>query len=306
MIQLFINDKDITQDVNIIKIIYIDSCDGVSSDSIEIDFSNTEQDWQKWELQIDSTVRVMFVKDGKVLDTGTLFVDNLELIEAGFKLLAKTMPIKSKTNFLKVWENISLYTVFEEKANELNFDFEPYNTVNHIYSRLEQQNEKDISFLARLSNLEGYTLKIFNKKLILINDEIFEGLESVREINRNEILNKFDFQKSQTGIISEVIYNTKFGKISYKDDNIIGRIKEIYNNYIGSYAEGLRFAKGLLLKNNLNFLTCDIFIDGDVDLSAGNTINLVGFGEYDGKYFISKIINRIDNNFFMQLFLRRV
>lgn len=306
MIQLYINGKDITDDVNIIKIIYIDSCDGLTSDAIEITFSNTDQDWQKWGLEINSTVRVVYTKDNKTLDTGYLFVDELELIKAGFKLLGKAMPLTAKTNNLKAWEQVSLYTIFQEKATQFGFGFESYQTSNHVYPRLEQQEEKDISFLARLANLEGYTLKTFDKKFILINDEVFENTTPVRTIDRKEILKNFDFNKSQTGILSEVIYNTQFGKISYKDTSVIGNVKEIYNNYVGSYAEGLRFAKGYLIKNNLNYLTCDIFIDGDTSLSAGNTINLNGFDEYDGKYFISKITTRIDNNFFMQLSLRRV
>lgn len=306
MIQFFVNDVEISQDVNTIKILYIDSCDGLTSDSLEIDFSNTEEDWEKWGLEINTKVKIIYQTEDGELNTKNLYVDNLELIQAGFKLYAKSMPLDVKTNTIKAWEEVSLYTIFEEKASKYKFKLENYETTNHVYKRIEQKEEKDISFLCRLANLEGYTVKTYDDKIILINDEYFESIEPSRTINKEELLRKFDFNTSQTGILNEVVYNSQFGKISYKDDSIIGNKKEIYNNYIGSYAEGLRFAKGFLIKNNLDYLTCDIMIDGDFNLSAGNTINLEGFGDYDGKYFIKKIISRIDNNFFMQLSLRRV
>ena len=174
MIQFFVNDVEISQDVNIIKILYIDSCDGLTSDSLEIDFSNTEEDWEKWGLEINTKVKVIYRTEDGELDTKNLYVDNLELIQAGFKLYAKSMPLDAKTNTVKAWEEVSLYTIFEEKAGKYKFKFDNYETINHVYKRIEQKEEKDISFLCRLANLEGYTVKTYDDKIILINDEYFE------------------------------------------------------------------------------------------------------------------------------------
>lgn len=301
-IKFFINNSEISEDVNIMSVLYTDSCDGVSCDNLEIDFSNSESDWEKWNLEINSEVKVEY----GTLKTETLFVDDLKLINGGFRLSAKTIPLNSRSNNLEVWESVDLHTIFNKICSKYNFSFEQYETENHKYERLERGRETDLTFLTQLAYLEGYSLKIYNKKMILINDEYFEKQEPILTINKDIILNEFDVKTSQNGLLSEVVLHTKYGQINYKEDNLVGDKREIYDKFINNYAEGLRFAKGFLKKNNLDYLTCEIMIEGNFDLSSGVNIELKDFGEYDGIYTIKKITSRIDNNFFMMLSLRRV
>ncbi len=301
-INIYINDVDVKQDINIRYIMYTDSFDGYTADSIEIQCSNTEDDWQKWDLKINSTIKIIYGQ----LDTGILYVDDLQLIDGGFIIYAKSIPLDAKSNNLQAWESINLNTIFDEKCKKYNFDFEKYDIENHQYKRIEQAGEKDLAFLSKIANLEGYSIKAYNNKIILINDDYFLKAQPQKVISRYDVLNDYNFVTSQNGILQEIVFNTKFGKISYKDDTLKGDKKEIYNKYISSYAEGLRFAKGYLQKNNFDYLTCDIMIQGDFELSAGLNVELTDFDEYDGLYMIKKITSRIDDNFFMLLSLRRI
>lgn len=300
---MYINNIDITKDINIINIEYIDSCDGYNCDSIIINLANTQDQWQQWGLEINSKIKI----ESNAINTGVLFVDDLVLFDGGFTIYGKSTPLEIKSDKLKVWEGINLDTIFQEKANKYKLQIEKYGIQNYKYKRIEQINETDIQLLTRLSTQEGYTIKIYDNKIIIINDEFIKSQAPIKTIKRNEIFNEFDVIISQDGLLKSVIINTtEYGNIKHEEANIIGDTKVIYNKYISDYAEGLRFAKALVNKNNLNYMQANIMIQGDTDLYAGCNINLVDFGEYDGLYTIQKITNKLDDNYFMILNIRRI
>lgn len=305
MIRVLINGTDITNKLYIKNVCYKEYARS-RTDLLEVNLSNTEKEWEKWDLKIDEEIEVIYANNSTEYSTKTMFIDDLKVIPGGFKIMAKSINLKTKSNTIKIWENIGLNTIFREISSKYNLGFESYETEDFVYLRVEQ-NEFDFDFLDRLASREGYSIKIFNKKLILFDDKKIESKQSVKTIKRNEVLGEFNVNTKQNKRYSKVIINSELGKIEAENENIVGGTKEFFEEdiYISSQGEGGRFAKNLLHKINQDYQSIVIKIDGDTSISAGNTVNIEGFEKYDGKYFIEENTVLLDSNFFMTLTLRR-
>ena len=306
LIRVFIDKVDITDSLSIRDVSYVDYARG-KVDLLEINLINTDKDWEKWGLKIDQEIEAIYSSDIGEYSTKTMFVDDFRVVSGGFKIFAKSISLNSKTNTTRVWENVTLDTIFNDIASQYGFIYESYETQSYVYSRVEQH-ENDFSLLNKLAEREGYSIKIFDKRIILFDDKLFESKDPPRTIKRDEILGDFDVNTKQNNKYSKLIINSSYGKIEEVVESIIGGTKELYEEdiYLSSIGEGQRFAKNLLYKINQDYQSITLKIDGDVSIAAGNTVNIEGFEEYDGKYFIGENRVQLDSNFFMLLTLRRV
>lgn len=306
LIRVLIDKVDITDSLSIRDINYVDYARG-KVDLLEINLSNVEKDWEKWGLKIDQEIEAIYSSDKGEYSTKTMFVDDFRVVAGGFKILAKSISLKSRTNTTRVWENVTLNNICNDIASQYGFRYETYDTQSYVYSRVEQH-ENDFVLLNKLAEREGYSIKIFDKKIILFNDKVFELKDPPRTIKRAEILGDFDVNTKQNNKYSKLVINSLHGKVEKVAEGIIGGTKELYEDdiYLSSLGEGQRFAKNLLYKINQNYQSINLKIDGDVSIASGNTVNIEGFDEYDGKYFIEENRVKLDNNFFMELTLRRV
>lgn len=307
MIKILISGIDVTKSL-FIRNVYYKEFARQNVDLLEVSLSNTDKEWEKWGLEINQEIEVIYTNDDNTeYRTKTMFIDDFKVIPGGFKILAKSINLESKSNTIKVWENVNLRMIFEEISKKYNFEFKPYEIENFEYSRV-QQSESDFNFLNRLALREGYSVKTFDKKVILFNDKKFEKKDAVKTIKRDEILGDFYVNTNQNGKYSKVVINSTFGRIKAEDKNIIGGTKELFEEdiFLTSQVEGERFAKNLLYKLNQDYQRLTIKIDGDTSIAAGNTVNIEGFEEFDGKYFIEANNVFLDKNFFMILYLRGI
>ncbi len=306
LIKVLIDNVDVTDSLLIRDVDYVDYARG-KVDLLEINLSNIDKDWEKWGLKIDQEIEVIYISDKGEYSTKIMFVDDFKVTPGGFKILAKSINLKSKTNTTRVWENVTLDTIFNDIASRYGFTYYSYDTINYVYSRVEQH-AGDFSLLGKLAEREGYSIKIFDKRIILFNDKIFESKSPIKTIKRDEILGNYNVNTKQNNKYSKLVINSSYGKVEEVSEDIVGGTKELYEGdiYISSLGEGQRFAKNLLYKINQDYQNIILKIDGDASIAAGNTVNISGFDEYDGKYFIEENRVHLDNNFFMDLALRRV
>ena len=307
MIKVLISGVDVTESL-FIKNVYYKEFARKNVDLLEVNLSNTEKEWEQWGLEINQEIEGIYTKDNMNYSTKTMFIDDFKVVAGGFKILAKSINLKSKSNSIKVWENVNLNVIFCEVSEKYGFNFENYETENYTYERVEQISELDFDFLNRLAFREGYSIKIFDRKIILFDDRKFESKETVKTIKRSDILGKFDVNTKQSGRYSKVIINSSFGKIEKEDESIIGGTKELFEEDIilSSQGEGERFATNILYKLNQDYQRIYLKIEGDTSISAGNIVNIEGFHDYDGRYFIEENNVLLDSNFFMSLTLRRI
>lgn len=306
LIRVLIDKVDITDSLSIRDVNYVDYARG-KVDLLEVNLINVDRDWEKWGLKIDQEIEVIYSGDKGEYSTKIMFIDDFRVISGGFRILGKSISLKSKTNTTRVWENVTLDTICNDIASQYSFKYEPYDTQSYVYSRVEQH-ENDFSLLNKLAEREGYSIKIFDKRIILFDDKVFESKDPPRTVKRDEILGNFDVSTKQNNKYSKLVINSSYGKVEEVAEGIIGGTRELYEGdiYLSSLGEGQRFAKNLLYKINQDYQSITFKIDGDVSIASGNTVNIEGFDEYDGKYFIEENRVKLDSNFFMELTLRRV
>ena len=128
------------------------------------------------------------VKD-RVLDCGVFEIDTVDgsgppakaTIKAGSIPYKSTVRTQKKT---KAWENYTLSSIAKEIAgkNGLTCMFE--SAFDPLYTRKEQIQESDITFLQRLCKAAGISLKVTAKIIVLFDAAAYEQKDAVRVIKR--------------------------------------------------------------------------------------------------------------------------
>ena len=125
----------------------------------------------------------------RVLDCGVFEIDTVDgsgppakaTIKAGSIPYKSTVRTQKKT---KAWENYTLSSIAKEIAgkNGLTCMFE--SAFDPLYTRKEQIQESDITFLQRLCKAAGISLKVTAKIIVLFDAAAYEQKDAVRVIKR--------------------------------------------------------------------------------------------------------------------------
>ena len=281
-----INNKDISNDINIINAI-IDDNAGDIYDSLQICISDIDNDWRIWDIDTDESIEI--IKNG--FSSGIMYIDTVE-IDAG-KCIVKANPLKRKYKELKssTLENINFLNLANTIANRLNLDLETYDLVDYTYDRLDQISKTDFSFLVSRCILEGYRAKITNDKLIIYNEKTFENLNSIQVFTPDEFMGKYKLKKSNLNTFSkcEIQYFAKDYIKTECIDNKINASTLKPNLRVSDVIESNRFGFNLLKYKNKYINTASFCINLNTNLAGSSTISLENIGAFSGKYFIENI-----------------
>ena len=259
----------------------------------------------------------------RVLDCGVFQVDSVDgsgpptkvTIKAGSIPYTSTIRTQKKT---KAWEKIKLSGIANEIAatNGLKCLYE--SNFDPLYSRREQVRESDITFLKRLCKAAGISLKVTAKMIVLFDAAEYEKKAAVRTIKRGASdVSKYTFGTSfhDTAYSScRVKYTDPTSKTTYeatytapdvsKDSN--GQTLEI-NEKVSSNAEAEALAEKRLREKNSQEFKASFNLAGDARLVAGITVNVEGYGAFDGKYIIETASHSVSSSGYKtNITLRRV
>lgn len=262
--------------------------------------------------------------DGKdrVLDCGVFQVDTVDgsgppakvTIKAGSIPYTSTIRTQKKT---KAWEKIKLSAIANEVAGKngmkcmFESEFDPF------YNRKEQVQESDIVFLQRLCKAAGISLKVTAKIIVLFDAAAYEQKAAVRKIKRGEAdISKYSFGTS--------FHDTAYSgcRVKYTDPTTkqtfeatytapdgptdgSGQVLEV-NEKVSSNAEALTLAKKRLREKNSQEFKASFNLAGDARLVAGVTVQVEGFGAFDGKYIIETASHTVSSGYKTNITLRRV
>ena len=264
-----------------------------------------------------------WVSDGKdrVLDCGTFEIDSLDIsgppAQASIKATAlpysSTVRTEKKT---KAWEMIKLSTLASEiaGANGMKCLFE--SSFDPLYTRKEQVQISDIVFLQGLCKDAGISLKVTANMIVLFDEQDYEAKPAVRDIERGAADVKTYRFGTSTG-------DKKYSRchVSYTDP-MSGQTIEYTYTPIGASPDGQTLEinekvktrenarqlamKRLRQKNKAEY-QAEFTLVGDVRLVAGVTVNVKGYGMFDGKYIVeAAIFNVSGSGCTVQVKLRRV
>lgn len=291
------NGVDITSSVHPIVLHLTDNAGGLP-DSMTAAFSDTEGLWSNWKPEKNQTLQVK--QNG--FDTGQMYIDQLRQGAGMFELKALSIPQTSKTSRSQGWENVRLFEIATQIAARYGFDFQPYNVTNHLYARVDQQEEPDFSFLAYRCMFEGYALKINNRSLVLY-DEAKEEQKPVDPqlsiIRQRDINGKFEFIDKSTDIFQKCVVRSQtlggYMEGEYEAAGIFGPTLK-RTAYATNQAEADRWAKGILRSFNKHMVTGNLAINLNTNYAAGTNVSVQDTGMFDGKYFIHRLTHDLLNN----------
>ena len=256
----------------------------------------------------------------KVLDCGMFEVDSVDGSGPPAKVNIKgtslpytsTVRTEKKT---KAWENIYLSAIAEEiaKKNGMKSMFE--SVFNPYFSRREQVQQSDIIFLQELCKNSGISLKVTAKTIVLFDAATYEQKEAVRNIKRgtSDVKSyRFSTNFNDTAYDScKVSYTNpqtkKTIEYTYKPRNPPGSGQQLsINEKVNNREEAKQLAMKRLREKNKREFKADFTLVGDLDLVAGVTVTVSGYGAFDGKYIIESATHNLTGGYTVNLKLRRV
>lgn len=256
----------------------------------------------------------------KVLDCGLFEVDSVDASGPPQKVTLKgtSIPYTSTARTqkkTKAWEKIKLSGIANEiaAANGLKCMFE--SAYDPLYTRKEQVQESDIVFLQRLCKDAGISLKVTANIIVLFDEAAYEQKAAVRTISKgtNDVIS-YGFQTNTndtsyskchvsytdptTGKVIEYTYTPK-------DSDKSGQVLEI-NEKVSTREEARQLAMKRLRQKNKDEYKANFTLVGDVLLVAGVTVNVSGYGFFDGKYIIEQAVHAVSNGYTVAISLHRV
>lgn len=337
LVSVTFDGADITEDIKpyLLSVTYIDNEED-TADDLQIQLQDRESVWlESWldkavgasaaaKLKLSATI----TPENWGGDSGTLPTGNFELdsVDAGGPpstitikgiSLSYSSPIR-QTKKSKAWENYTLSGIASEIAGSGGLSCMYAASSDPSYDRREQEKTSDIEFLSDLCHDAGISLKYTDSQLVLFDQSDYEGKAPVMTIRRGD--GQYIKYKLSTGSA-----NTQYGscRVSYVDPataqciegtatapgedaesaeclEITARVKDA--------GEAMALAeKQLRLHNKFN-RTASFTLLGNTGLVAGVTVQLVGFGGWDGKYMVKQARHVVSasGGYTTQIVLRKV
>lgn len=261
--------------------------------------------------------------DGKdrVLDCGLFEIDSLDGSgpPAQVSLKATSLPYSSTVRTekkTKAWENIKLSAIAAEIAGKNGMKVMFLSSYDPKYTRREQVQTSDIVFLQRLCKDAGISLKVSANIIVLFDEADYEKKQTVRNIERGAadvISYRFGTSTNDTKYAKcHVTYTDPKTKqtIEYtytpRNADKDGQVLEI-NEKVQNREEARQLAMKRLRQKNKAEFSAEFSLVGDASLVAGVTVQVIGWGMFDGKYIVESATHNVTaSGYTLQIKLRRV
>lgn len=285
-LKILYNGKNITNDISVSSCIH-DMYACSQADTLVIKFNDPKRLWDGWKPSKKDVISVSY----GIAKTGTMFIDSVIPENGLMTLRASSIPLTAKDKTDKSWENVHLLQLTKEIAKRHGLGFESYDVADKIYDYVRQPNIPDFEFLQQRCNLESLAFVVYDKKLILYDEEKLETAKPVKEI---KITTDNDFSytdSSQNGYGKSKVTNGYLTGTFESNSELDNVLTQTIETTISSQNEADRFAKGLLRQANKN-LTKGIFkLPLMREYSAGSVmaIKTTGAKTWNGNGFVAHL-----------------
>lgn len=278
-------------------------------------------------LKIQAAITAMNWKgDGgdTVLDCGQFELDSVQVTgpPSLITLKATSLPYTSQirqTKKSKAWEAYTLSGIANEMAGANGMTCLYLSAQDPYYERVEQYKTSDIAFLSDLCHDAGISLKASNNILVLFDQVDYESKGAVLTLQRGA----GGYEKYTLGVGSadslysscRVRYTTPEGKLiegvakveDYKEDAKNNQQLEVTAK-VANAAEAKALAEKLLRLHNKYSRDATFTLPGNPGVVAGITVELKGWGGWNGKYIVKQASHTVDGDggYTTQIKLRRV
>lgn len=287
MIQITYKGVDITESVSINRC-YHDMYAGGQSDTLHLRVNDAKRVWDSWGPAVGDEIRI----DYGSVSTGAMFVSAANPQNGVFDIVAQSAPSSGFDVQNKAWQKVRLLQIGAELAKRNGLSFHSYGVVDRLYSYI-LQTDGDLRFLHRRAQLEGCSVIVYDKKLILYSEEYIEAQTPTESLVVDE---NGDYKYSDN---SALMYNSCVVKSGvYQGEYSAGNgSNRVYNptltENIGSNLEARRFAMNLLRSVNKHCYSGYVWSRILPGYAAASMLDLtnVRAPSWDGSVFIDHIRN---------------
>lgn len=312
-VAIFYNGKNIVKDLADCQksFTYTDNASG-SSDSISVDISDPTGKWLgAWMPNKGDTLSAQitvenWVQEGdrKTLNCGKFTLDDVSLSGGvgGNSVSVGAVSAPANTGFTdtknsRTWEYTTIKQIAQGIANSNGVTL-VYDAKNIHIESAEQSTEADSSFLLNLCEEYGLSMKVYSKKIVIFDREVYKAKAAVKTIERKDV-RSWSYNTSLIGSYTG-------GTLTYSDEDgnefevTVGTKERLLNvnTSVSSTADAELKLNAALNKENHSTTTMTIEIMGDVGLVASQCILLKGWSsKLDGKYYIDSVTHSLSSGY---------
>lgn len=341
-VSIFFDGTDITKDIKpyLKSLAYTDN-EADEADDLQIVLQDRDGVWlESWlnglveaaaaaKLKIGASIlRRNWRSDGKdeALPCGSFELDGVDASgsPAAVTVKATALPFGTdirQTKKSRAWEAYTLSGIAGEIAGKAGMSLVYETAADPFYRRTEQLRTSDISFLSRLCQDAGLSMKAADRQLVIFDQASYEALPPVLTIQ------KADLEKPAAGVytkykLSAGAAGTQYAscRVSYVDpatgrciegiaqadgqDAKTGQRLEVHAK-VSTPGEAKALAEKRLRLHNKLERSAVVTLPGNPALVAGVTVVLEGFGGWNGKYIVSQAVHTVSGGYTTQIKLRR-
>ncbi len=332
------NNKDISADISkyLKSISYTDNLSG-EADDLQITLEDRDGLWQStWMPEkgalLDATLQQKYWQNLSALPQslrlGLFEID--EITSSGYpsevQIKAVSVPDNNTlrgTERSRSWEKAKLQVIANDIASAAGMSLFWDTEENPVLDRAEQTEQSDLSFLYAICKDKGLALKISDKKIIVFDEAKYEAEKAKITIVKPGIIYKKESGMKYLFVGTGYSLRTKIRdiyaacRVNYQQGSSKSNIEATYtvagkkgktlqvNEQVESVAEALNLAKKRLREKNKDEVTGSLNMLGNFVLLSGVTVNLLGFGAFDGRYLITRASHDIGSGYTTNIDVRR-
>ena len=259
--------------------------------------------------RISAVIRQAEWGDDRGLYCGEFELDTVSF--SGFPVTltmkATALPFASpirQTVKSKAWEDYKLSGIAEEIAAKAGMTVYYDCPDDPHFEREEQYNVSDIKFLATLCHNNGISLKVSDSMIILFSQSVYESKGAVSEIAFGDRgIESFSLSTQEKGTqyasCSVTYTDPETGEaVSATVNDPEAKTKQVLRltERVDSVGDALRMAAAKMRYYNKYEKTGTFTMAGNPALVAGLNVTLSGFGEFSGKYAISRAVHSVGSD----------
>ena len=318
------NDKDISAGLlpYLKQLSYTDNMSG-KADDLELTLEDREGLWEgDWMPDKGATLKASLTTSNwhslfegpQSLDLGQFEVDTITCKGMPSEVTVKAVSIPDNNKLRgeehsRSWEKAKLSAIAGDVAAGAGMTLKYTAPDDPQIDRAEQTDESDLAFLQKLCSDHGVAVKIYKDQLILFDEVDYERVEpKITIVRPGSLVAMADtadmlYVSQLTGwsFESKIRDTYKACHVKYKagkDKGVIeatftapdkkeGKTLQIHEQ-VASIAEAEKLAKRKLREKNQEEVTGSIDCMGCLALLTSLTVQLTGFGRFDGKYLITE------------------
>jgi len=299
---------NITADISamVLGISYTDYLSELSGE-VELVVEDHDRKWQaSWYPTLGDVLNLVIGYRGEgLLPCGDFQIDQLELAGPPDRLtlrcLAAFITPAMRTPNSAGYEGQTLLGIAQTIAEKYGLNVVSTPAVLDItFDRVTQKHETDLAFLKRLAVEHDYDFTVRDSILVFYSRISLEAIvptlslaradfESFEFRNRTHTTYRSSHVSYQNPTNKSLIVQSAAATAPIPTGDVLKVISRCENGQ-----QALLRAQAALHTRNMYFTDASLLMPGSIAMASGNTVELSGFGEFDGSYLILVARHRLD------------